>query len=98
MKINRIVAVTMLVAIVSGCAVPRVCTTRTELTEVPVPVWLKVPEELAKPIHVDPLPEIGTNGALVEDGENLESALGKCQDDRAELRAMNERRGRNEQR
>ncbi|MFW6340980.1 MAG: hypothetical protein ACOC0Q_08940 [Wenzhouxiangella sp.] len=85
--------------LLTGCATCPPGPTQTEISRVPAPVWLPIPERYIQPLELPKLNDAGTlnNADLERDHSLLEDLLDRALEDRAELRRLNRMRGqRNE--
>jgi hypothetical protein len=88
---------TLLAILLTGCATCPPGPTRTEISRVPAPVWLPIPDRYIEPLR---LPGIQPdrqgrlpNSALEVDTSLLEDLLDRALQDREELRRLNQQRG-----
>lgn len=77
----------------AACATTAPDACRTEWRSYPRPVFIPIPERYIQPLQVPPLPADLANRDLEADIQALESVIDQAQDDRAELRRLNKRRG-----
>lgn len=85
-------AAVLAVLLLAGCATPPQQTTRTEITRVPTPVWLPIPNRYIEPLAVPELGEDLDNEQLEIDTQQLEDLIERYEADRASLRRIQQRR------
>lgn len=97
MRVGGPVLLTLLAILLTGCATCPPGPTRTEISRVPQPVWLPIPERYIEPLglpsfDLDQEGRLG-NSALEVDTSLLEDLLDRALQDREELRRLNQQRG-----
>ena len=75
-----------------GCATPTHQPTRTEITRVPSPVWLPIPNRYIEPLVIPALGDGLDNEQLEIDTQQLEDLIERYEADRASLRRIQQRR------
>lgn len=90
-----LILVLLALPLFSGCASKPRLAVETKTVEVPVPVYVPLPEDLTDDCEIPPVPDPYTVGSAIDDRAALVNSLEECNGDKEQIRSI-EGRARSE--